>query len=205
MPKLGMHPIRRRQLIEATVAAIHSHGLAEATVSRISAAAGVSSGIVHHYFAGKDALLQATMRTLLGDLRAAVAARLAGVRDPGARVAAIIDGNFAPGQFAPETVTAWLAFWAEAPHSPALARLLRVNSGRLRSNFRHALRRLMPAPAACRLADGLAALIDGLWLACARADGGIDPAAARAIAHDYFRSSLAAAAAGRRSIEGLEP
>ncbi len=198
MPKVGMQPIRRRQLIEATVAAIHAHGLAETTVSRISQAAGVSSGIVHHYFAGKDALLAATMRALLRDLRAAVAARLVGVRDPAARVAAIIDGNFAADQFAPETVTAWLAFWAAAPHSPALARLQRINSARLRSKFRHALRQLMPAPAAGRLADGLAALIDGLWLACARADGGIDPAAARAIAHDYFRSSLAAGGSATR-------
>ena len=48
MPKVGMQPIRRRQLIEATVAAIHTHGLAETTVSRISKTAGVSSGIVHH-------------------------------------------------------------------------------------------------------------------------------------------------------------
>ena len=63
------------------------------------------------------------MRALLRDLRSVVAARLGGVRDPAARVAAIIDGNFAADQFAPETVSAWLAFWAEAPHSPELARL----------------------------------------------------------------------------------
>ncbi len=192
MPKLGMQPIRRRQLIEATIAAIHAHGLGETTVARISAAAGVSSGIVHHYFAGKDALLAATMRALLADLRASVAARLADADDARARVAAIIDGNFAHRQFAPETVTAWLAFWAEVPHSPALARLQRINAGRLRSNLRHALRQLMPAPAAVRTAAGSGALIDGLWLAGALAADGIDPAAARAIARDYFEASLPA-------------
>ena len=55
MPKVGMEPIRRRQLIEATITSIHEYGFADATVSRISAAAGVSTGIVHHYFDGKAA------------------------------------------------------------------------------------------------------------------------------------------------------
>ena len=48
MPKLGMAPIRRRQLIEAAIAVIHEDGFAQATVARIARRAGVSSGIVHH-------------------------------------------------------------------------------------------------------------------------------------------------------------
>ena len=38
MPKLGMAPIRRKQLVEAAIAAIHEHGFANATVARIVAA-----------------------------------------------------------------------------------------------------------------------------------------------------------------------
>ena len=36
MPKLGMQPIRRRQLIQATLEAIDEVGLADATIARIA-------------------------------------------------------------------------------------------------------------------------------------------------------------------------
>src|SRR5918993_975251 len=60
MPKVGMEPIRRQQLIEATITSISRYGYADATISRISKEAGVSTGIVHHYFGSKDDLLEAT-------------------------------------------------------------------------------------------------------------------------------------------------
>ena len=57
MPKLGMRPIRRRQLVDAAIASIHQYGLGETTIARIAEKAGVSPGIIHHYFADKDDLL----------------------------------------------------------------------------------------------------------------------------------------------------
>src|SRR5690554_7145605 len=63
LPKIGMQPIRRQQLIQATMAAIDEVGLADATVLRIARHAGVSAGIISHYFGGKDGLLEATMRS----------------------------------------------------------------------------------------------------------------------------------------------
>ena len=35
MPKLGMAPVRRKQLIDAAITTIHDYGFAEATVARI--------------------------------------------------------------------------------------------------------------------------------------------------------------------------
>ena len=131
------------------------------------------------------------MRALLADLTAEVARRLAQAKGARARVEAIIDSNFARAQFSPQAVTAWLAFWAQVPHVPALARLQRINAGRLQSNLRHALRQLMPTPEAARVASGLAAVIDGLWLRCAVTGGGVAPAAARALARDYVTKQLA--------------
>jgi len=75
VPKVGMEPIRRQQLIQATMAAIDEVGLADATVMRIARHAGVSAGIISHYFGGKDGLLEATMRQILHDLGEAVATR----------------------------------------------------------------------------------------------------------------------------------
>ena len=81
MPKVGMEPIRRRQLIDATITSIGRYGLADTTVQRISREAGVSSGIIHHYFGGKNELLEATMRRLLQRLRDDVVAALAPARN----------------------------------------------------------------------------------------------------------------------------
>ena len=46
MPKLGMQPIRQRQLIDATLAAINEVGMHDATVAQIARRAGVSTGII---------------------------------------------------------------------------------------------------------------------------------------------------------------
>ncbi len=191
MPKVGMEPIRRRQLIDATIASISAHGFADTTIATISKAAGVSSGIIHHYFGGKNELLEATMRSLLRQLRAEVVARLHTAQTPEQRLAAIIEGNFSADQFEMQVVNSWLAFWAQVPHVPELARLQRMNSARLQSNLRHALRQLLPADEAERAAFGLAALIEGLWLRCAL-NGGIDPALAATAAHDYVSRLLGA-------------
>jgi TetR/AcrR family transcriptional repressor of bet genes len=192
MPKVGMEPIRRRQLIDATITSIGRYGLADTTVQRISREAGVSSGIIHHYFGGKNELLEATMRRLLQALRQDVVAALGKARSPEDRVVAIIESNFAAGQFHGGVIAAWLAFWAQAPHVPALGRLQRINAGRLRSNLLYTLRRLLPREKAEQTARGLAALIDGLWLRAAL-DGSLDGAGARAIAVAYFRGQLAGA------------
>ena len=50
MPKLGMQSIRRRQLIDATLEAINEVGMHDATIAQIARRAGVSTGIISHYF-----------------------------------------------------------------------------------------------------------------------------------------------------------
>jgi TetR/AcrR family transcriptional regulator, transcriptional repressor of bet genes len=192
MPKVGMEPIRRRQLIDATIVSIGRYGLADTTVQRISREAGVSSGIIHHYFGGKNELLEATMRRLLALLREDVIAQLAKARTLEERITAIVASNFALSQFQRGVITAWLAFWAQAPHVPALDRLQRINASRLRSNLLYSLRPLLPRAQAERTARGLAALIDGLWLRAAL-DGSLDGDGARAIALAYLRGQLALA------------
>ncbi|MFS2008765.1 transcriptional regulator BetI [Azospirillum sp. CT11-132] len=189
MPKVGMEPIRRRQLIDATISSMGKHGLADTTVQTISRGAGVSPGIIHHYFGGKDELLAATMRSMLQQLRDDATKRLAAADSPRARLEAIVDCNFAPDQFEPRVVAAWLGFWAQAPHNPALSRLQRINARRLHSNLLHALRPLLPPERAERVAVGLAAMIDGLWLRFALT-GAIDGSAARAVALGYLDSEL---------------
>lgn len=186
-----MEPIRRRQLIDATVAAIHEHGFADTTVSRISALAGVSSGIVHHYFGGKDDLLEATLRAIAAELRRDTTDRLARASSPRERIDAVIDSNLDPERFTPTAVSAWLAFWSQVPTSARLARIQRIIMRRVHSNLVHALRQMqVPGERADRIAAGLGILLDGLWLRAAFEESGPDPKSALALVRDYLESHL---------------
>jgi TetR/AcrR family transcriptional repressor of bet genes len=193
MPKLGMEPIRRRQLIDATIAAIHENGFPDATVSRISALAGVSTGIVHHYFDNKADLLEATMRQVANDIRAGAVERLRRARNPRERVAAVIDGNLSTEALSPQAVTAWLAFCAQVHCNASFRRVQRVLIARMHSNIAHALRGLLPGSRADDVAEGLSILIDGLWLRAALSDGTFNSERARRIAHDWLDARLATA------------
>ena len=190
MPKLGMAPIRRRQLVEAAIAVIHEEGFGQATVARIARRAGVSSGMVHHYFQDKDDLLFTTMRHLLAELRVDAAARLSRATSRQERIRAIIDACFSEAQFDEQVFSAWLALYGNARHSARLQGILSIYHRRLKSSLMHELRHLAPLPEALRLAEGIGAMIDGLWLRYALTGKPDRPETPRALTHDYVSAAL---------------
>ena len=109
MPKLGMQSIRRRQLIDATLEAINEVGMHDATIAQIARRAGVSTGIISHYFRDKNGLLEATMRDITSQLRDAVLNRLHALPQGSAeqRLQAIVGGNFDETQVSSAAMKAW--------------------------------------------------------------------------------------------------
>lgn len=192
MPKVGMHPIRREQLIQATIVTIDELGLADATMARIARAAGLSTGIISHYFDGKSDLLEATMRHLLRQLGEAVIRFRREAPDHSARshLRAIVDGNFDASQTSRASMRVWLAFWSSSMHVPSLERLQQVNDRRLYSNICWEFRRSLPVEEARFAATGLAAMIDGLWLRGSLSHEDIDVQRARCIAYAYIDHQL---------------
>ncbi|NQD94571.1 transcriptional regulator BetI [Pseudomonas sp. CrR25] len=195
MPKVGMQPIRRSQLIAATLEAVDQVGMSDASIAYIARLAGVSNGIISHYFQDKNGLLEATMRHLMLALSNAVHERRAALRDnsPRAQLRAIVDGNFDDSQVNGPAMKTWLAFWASSMHQPSLRRLQRVNDHRLDSNLCCQFRRVLPLAEARAAARGLAALIDGLWLRGALSGEAFDTRQAVQIAYDYLDQQLAKA------------
>jgi TetR/AcrR family transcriptional repressor of bet genes len=195
MPKVGMQPIRRSQLIAATLEAVDQVGMGDASIAYIARLAGVSNGIISHYFKDKNGLLDATMRHLMLALNTAVRARRAALKDnsPRAHLRAMIDGNFDDSQVNGPAIKTWLAFWASSMHQPALRRLQRVNDLRLYSNLCGQFSRVLPQEQARSAARGLAALIDGLWLRGALSGEGFDTRQAIEIAYEYLDLQLAKA------------
>ncbi|XQA76443.1 transcriptional regulator BetI [Xanthomonas sacchari] len=193
MPKKGVEPIRREQLIRATFQTIDEIGMADATVATIARKAGLSSGIVAHYFGDKDGLLNAAMRQILRDLRTAVSrCRGASEDTPRAQLRAIVDGNFDDSQVNGAAMRVWLTFWAASMHQPELARLQRANDQRLFSNLCHQFNRALPRAQARQSARGLAAMIDGLWLRGSLVGAAFDTGKAQRIAYEYIDFQLRA-------------
>ncbi|MDH3689032.1 MAG: transcriptional regulator BetI [Gammaproteobacteria bacterium] len=156
--------IRRQDLTEAAFLTLQQHGLRGTTIARVGAQAGMSPGIVHHYFKNKAELLEATMRRTGAKLSKEVIALLRKATTPRERLYAIIEGNFAPDTFTPEIAHAWLSFCAEVPVNPQFARIQRVLQRRMHSNLMHCLRQLLPLEKAIAVAGTISVLIDGFWL-----------------------------------------
>lgn len=192
MPKVGMQPIRRQQLIQATLTAVDQVGMGDASIALIAKLAGVSNGIISHYFRDKNGLLEATMRYLLSHLGEGVQLRLSQLTDtaPTARLHAIAEANFDDSQTNSAAMKTWLAFWASSMHHPQLYRLQQVNSRRLYSNLCSEFRRFLPKAEARLAAQSTAALIDGLWLRGALSGKEFNRAEAMKITRRHIEAQL---------------
>ena len=171
MPRIGAEPERRKALIHAAIDVIGEHGTLDVPVKAIAEQAGMSSALAFHYFGGKDEIIVETMRYLLRELSNSVISELQLAKTPAERIDGIIRASFAPGQFDRKTIAAWLVFYLKAYSSPPAARLLAIYFRRLESNLVDAFRQLLPAAPddvsrskAVELAEGLGALIDGLYI-----------------------------------------
>ncbi len=189
MPKLGMEPIRKAALVNATITEIGRVGSLDVTVSQIAKRAGMSSALAHHYFGSKEEIFLAAMRHVLTLYGAEVRGALAVAQGPRDRIEAILRASFSAGNFRREVVGAWLNFYVLAQTVPEAKRLLAVYQRRLQSNLVACLRPLC-GDAAPSLAEGLGALIDGLYLREVLKSGAPDGKSAVATALSYLDTKL---------------
>ena len=163
MPKVGMEPIRRAALVKATIAEIGEAGTLDVTVSQIAKRAGMSSGLAHHYFGGKDQIFLAAMRHTLALYAAEVRGALSMACTPQDRIGAIVRASFSPSNFQGDVIAAWLNFYVLAQSSQQARHLLGIYQRRLQSNLIFALRPLVGSRSV-DVAEQLAGMIDGLYL-----------------------------------------
>src|SRR5262252_3303693 len=202
-PRDEAEDARRVQLIEVTIDSLAEVGFVGTTLGEIAGRAGVSPGLVAHYFGDKEGLLEAAFRKLAREVAMWARERLALGRTPRARVQAVIDANLGPENFDRRTGNAWLAFWGQVLHFEGLKRVQRAYQRRMLSNLRSDLRQVIPGEAARSLAAMIAAMIDGVWLRAALSEWHeADSESARALLtafvdgrlHELARSSAADAA-----------
>lgn len=165
MARPGIKTTRRKELITATMAMIHESGLADPTLAAICERAGQSSSsIVSHYFKNKQQLLKETMLDLVGGLLGEIALRATAAKSPLEKIYALIDANFAPSQCTPEAISVWMFFWGRVPVNEDFAEIERTLEKYLINELKQALVEIVPPDQVDECAEGIMAIIYGLWL-----------------------------------------
>lgn len=157
---------RRLSLIEACARVLAREGIAGASVRTIALEAGVSAGLVGHYFAGVDALVAATYAHTGARVDAALEAAVAAAgSDPAARLEAFVTASFAAPIADAELLATWIAFWSLVRARPDIAHQHDQQYGGFRARLEELLGKAGVPQHALRLhAIELTALVDGLWL-----------------------------------------
>jgi betaine-aldehyde dehydrogenase len=160
---------RRDQLIHAAMETLGETGIVDFTLAEVARRAQVSAALIVHYFGDRDRLLEAAFRLLVERVTTLPMQALAASADPEARLRAFVRAHLSPAEQTAEASRGWFAFWGQALYQPELARLQRVHQERILSNLRHDLRKLVVPQEVTRIAETIAALIDGFWLRSALA------------------------------------
>jgi AcrR family transcriptional regulator len=156
---------RRQSLIEATARVLARDGATGASVRPIAIEAGVSPGLINHYFAGIEALIAATYSVVGEQVSNALAAAVAAAGDDArARLTAYVTASFAQPIADRALLATWVAFWS-LTGKPQIAERHDAIYARYREDLEALLGECGIAPRDRRLtAIAITALVDGLWL-----------------------------------------
>lgn len=159
---------RRQELIEATLDCISEFGLKGATVRQIAIRAGVTAGLVRHYFESKDQMIAEAYRAVIASLTEK-ASKVEG--DPESRLRDFIAINLTEPVADSRSVSLWAAFISQVRVDPVLAEIHREGYLAFRNSLQDLLADFLAAkgkpadPETCRaFAIAINGLVDGLWV-----------------------------------------
>jgi TetR/AcrR family transcriptional repressor of bet genes len=186
--------VRREALVDATLSCLKQFGHEGVSVRRISAAAGVSIGLINHHFPSKSGLIAETYETLalslLGSIRRQAENRTVAPRD---RLSNFFRASFAPEILDPQLFNVWLVFWSMVAHSAEIRAVHSSTYGKYRAVLESLLGQLVNSGAAApfRLrpaAIALSALLDGLWVELSLSPTVFKPREAIALCEDWVNA-----------------
>jgi AcrR family transcriptional regulator len=187
--------IRRAELVAAGVRVLRRLGFNGMTLREVAKEAGVSIGLLQHYFETRERLGQICFAAACGERARAIAESDPREGSAWNRIVGIIDRAFDPSAIAERAAT-WIDLCAAAPRDS----VLRKEAAKVQNVWRSAL----AAPISDGVANGeltlrldrdatvetLLALIDGAEIAATISGKGFHPDAPRAATIDVARSLL---------------
>jgi phenylpropionate dioxygenase-like ring-hydroxylating dioxygenase large terminal subunit/AcrR family transcriptional regulator len=186
---------RRRELIECAIEVIAENGLAGTTLVKVAAKAGMSAGIVNHYFETKDALLLEALRVLSEEFGAALDSATRAAATPEAGLLAIIDLSLDEVIAAPPKIAVWYAFQSETHWRRSYTALCGERDQAYMATIRTLMTKLAGAADTDILARGFAGLLDSYWQDILFEGEGFDRKAARLSCRRFLATIFPAQAA----------
>ncbi len=186
--------VRREALVEATLRCLRQYGHEGVSVRRISAAAGVSIGLINHHFPSKSGLVAVAYETLALSLQDSIRAQAENKAvSPRDRLSGFFRASFAPEILDPQLFNVWLVFWSMVAHSPEIRAVHDRTYGKYRSILESLLGQLADSGAAPQFklrsaAIGLSALLDGLWVELSLSPTTFKPREAVALCEDWVNA-----------------
>jgi TetR/AcrR family transcriptional regulator, transcriptional repressor of bet genes len=204
--------VRREALVEATLKCLKKYGHDGVSVRRISAAAGVSIGLINHHFPSKSGLIAETYLTLALSLQESVRAQAEDKSvSPRGRLSQFFRASFTAELLDPQLFSVWVVFWSMVAHAPEIRAVHDQTYGKYRLILEELLEQLAESGDAPKLklksaAIALCALLDGLWVELSLSSQTFKASEAIAICEDWVTAlcngafpRLHAAGGGKRA------
>lgn len=158
--------VRRQDLLAVTISCLARLGARGTTGREICRQAGVSHGLLRHYFKNPENLLLETYQELCDSVIVRFEAEMALPHDdPWETIDRFLVMLFSDEWANPDILGAWIAFWTLVRSNAEFAAVSEDYNYRLREMLAEAVRRLPPGPVpADDLAALLSAVTDGLWI-----------------------------------------
>jgi len=190
MPKLGMQPVRKNQMIQAMMSCIATDGIHKSSMQRVATKAGLTPSLIIHYFKDRNTLIHAVYMHLYQRMHQEIRRREAKAETPRQHIFAICDAQVSRIILTQELVVTWVTLYALLPEFPALRRLDRIYVARMRSNLVYHMKKLhLPQDHALSLASEITSLIDGLWVKKA-GNPDLSDEYLRTVMHGYLNRQL---------------
>ena len=125
MGRKSIAHIRRKQIIEGYFKVVAEKGFANASIREITEAAGVSKGVLHHYFVNKEAMVLGVMDHVITTYTAEFEEGISQYDSPTERIRFLFSWFHDLDRFDLEFSRAWMEFWVLSKTHPAISDALK--------------------------------------------------------------------------------
>jgi TetR/AcrR family transcriptional repressor of bet genes len=147
VPKLGMEPIRREQICRAAATVIAREGFAGTTLRKVADEAGVSTGMLNHYFSNRQDLLTQTLVFVSERTQGKAMAAMEDLPPGWDRLKALLYSSLPTDVLMNEGWRVWINAYGEAVHLPGLRHTIEARLQAWYPILDHALEGLVPPTA----------------------------------------------------------
>lgn len=195
MPKVGMEPIRRAQIIQAARRCLATLGSDRMTVRTVAQLAGLSSGSVVYYFGSMENLLISALLDVSDEFGRAYQEAVSRAASPREALEGLVEASLPSCPRTREMWSVWIEFLSQAARNPQLHQTAEVVYREWRERLAGVIaagiqngqfRPVEPMP----VAKQLVGLIDGLALSCIFNDAGMPPEEMRALCFRFTAEVL---------------